>query len=287
MIKKLITIVLTLLIFSCTKQQDQSVKNETQIISLSPNITEIIYALDADSDLVAVSDFCRYPAEALQKEKIGGLLNPNIEKIVALKPTHLFGLPSHEDLNIKLSEFGLKIIMVNNETINDVLKSIETISQSLNIIDLGEKLNESIKDSLNYYRQIKTTQSHPTAMLIIGKEPGSINNITVAGPNTFLNEIWELIGGKNIFIDLPVKYSQINFEEIIKRNPDLIIQFDASKNDGILKNAIGSEWNTLQKVNAIKNQNMYLVSADYILTPGPRMIKIVKDFKKIIKLYSK
>ena len=67
------------------------------------------------------------------------------------------------------------------------------------------------------------------AMLVIGREKGSVKNITVAGPNTYLNQIWERVGGINIFGDLTNKYATVNIEEIVKRNPDIIIEFNLKK----------------------------------------------------------
>ena len=81
MIKKILVGIIVLLFISCTDQQKHSTQIEVRIISLSPHITEIIYELDMDPNLVAVTDFCKYPVEAQKKESIGGLLNPNIEKI--------------------------------------------------------------------------------------------------------------------------------------------------------------------------------------------------------------
>jgi len=281
MIKKVFIGLLLLFLVSCTEQKKQSAQDELRIISLSPHITEIIYELKMDSSLVAVTDFCKYPAEAQKKESIGGLLNPNIEKIVNLKPTHLFGVPSHLKLNQEISKFGLEILMMPNETLTNIQDIISIISDTLGISESGQRLNEAIQNNINQIKKDKNVNF--TAMLVIGREKGSVKNITVAGPNTYLNEIWELAGGINIFNDLINKYTTVNIEEIIKRNPDIIIEFKMNSPKGITNTIPGIEWQYLNSVNAVKQKNVFGIGGNYSLIPGPRVVKLVEDFDCILK----
>lgn len=285
--KKCITFIVLIVLLGCTKSDKSVNHNQIRIISLSPHITEIIYALKVDSSLIAVTDFCKYPKEAQDKEKIGGLINPNVEKIVSLKPTHLFGVPSHKNLNQQLEKFGLKILMLPNETLGDINNSISIISDTLNVKANGKQLNESINTTLEKLISDISNDSELKAMLVIGREKGSVKNITVAGPNTYISEIWQLMGGINIFDDLNAKYSTVNIEEIIKRNPDVIIELNMNLDNGIMKNEVGEEWSYLSKVNAIKLQNIYNIGGNYALIPGPRVVKLAEDFKNIIKIVNK
>lgn len=285
--KRLILFILTIIFFSCTERQNQSLQNEIRIISLAPNITETIYALNVESKLVAVTDFCKFPPDVQSKEKIGGLLNPNIEKIVALKPTHLFGLPAHSRLNQELQKFGFDIIKIPNETINDLRKGIKLISDTLGVSAIGDQLLTSINDSLQVLRIDNKNQKKIKAMLIIGREKGSINNITVAGPNTYIDEIWNLVGGENIFHDLAAKYSAVNLEEIVKRDPKIIIEFDVSLPNGVHKRDTGEEWQPLKEIGAVSDSNHFVIGGNYALIPGPRITKLAKDFKQIINTVPK
>ena len=281
---KFINILIIIFLFSCSQKQKFIDENEIRIISLSPHITEIIYELKMDSSLVAVTDFCKYPAEAQENESIGGLLNPNIEKIVTLRPTHLLGQPSHARLNQDLSKFGLSIIMMSNETLGDIKNTITKISDTLNIQDKGEQLIRSIDKGINESIKLSIRKSNPRAMLVIGREKDSIKNITVVGPDTYLNEIWEMMGGKNIFDDLSVRYGAVNLEEIIKRNPDVIIEFDFNAIEGMKNITPGDEWQYLQNVNAVNQQQIFEIGGNYSLIPGPRVIKLANDFNNILNL---
>ena len=299
--------------YSCKDDKDER-KSGWGIISLSPFITEIIYALGADKDLIAVTDYCTFPEDAKKKTKIGGLLDPNIEKIVMLKPGFIFGQPAHSELNQKLEKFGLKITMMSNEEINDIFNAIKKIGSIINYEHQAEQLIAAIQDSLKIIIEFNKTDYLPgisllkeinhskpdagtifaektgkgeykdslTAILVVGREKGSLRNITVAGDNTFIGQMWRLVGGKNLYSDISTRYSIISLESILIRNPDVIIEFDPDGEKQVKKRKITSEWKKFDKVNAIKHGNLYLVSGNHAFIPGPRLYLLAQDFFKIM-----
>jgi cobalamin transport system substrate-binding protein len=271
-----------LLITSCKNRSEQS-GQERRIISLSPHITEIIYALGADHDLVAVSTFCKYPAQAQQKEKIGGLFDPNIEKIVSLKPTLLLGTPAHQKLNQDLQQFNLHIVMLPNETVADIIHTIDTLGQILGSESQAQNLIGHINQDILSLNRNQRRHQPPAAVLVIGKESGSLQNLMVAGRGTFLNELWTLAGGSNVFADLAVHYSAVNLESIIQRNPQVIIQFDPDRPAGIYTCKAEPEWHYLKEVEAVKNGNIYTIGGDFVFIPGPRFTLLALDFNKIVR----
>jgi len=133
---------------SCTSDDKVISNKDYRLISLAPHITEILFELKAGDNLIAVTDFCRFPDAAMQKEKIGGLLNPNIEKIVALKPTHVFGVPAHADLAKVLSQFQLEVTMLSNETILDFLDSVSKIGRMIDRESTADDFARTFTDSL-------------------------------------------------------------------------------------------------------------------------------------------
>jgi iron complex transport system substrate-binding protein len=276
-----IILLLATLFFACAQGDKQNQYAGRRIISLSPHITEIIYRLNAQDELYAVSDYCRYPLQARDKEKIGGLIDPNIEKIISLKPTHIFGVPAHHKLDGELEKFGLSVTMLPNENITHVLATIDSLGVILNRTDHAERLIKSIEDSLSTIKSHRVPNG-PTAMLVIGRERGTLRNITVAGDDTFISEVWQLAGGKNIFSDLASRYSSINLETLLTRDPDIIIEFDVS-GPRIVKN-ISSEsvWSDLHGLTAVTQENVFLISGSHTLIPGPRLLMLAQQFEQII-----
>jgi len=199
----------------------------------------VCIVLIVQDQLVAVTSFCRYPEEATHKEKIGGLLDPNIEKMIALKPTHLFGVPSHKELDQELAKFGLNITMIPNECVADVLSSIEIIAKKTGRQKQAERLIKTITQELDSFRLDEAESHRISAVLIIGREQGTLRNITVAGNNTYLDEIWQLVGGSNCYADLPTRYGSFKlhlYENTLDSldNPIALVKGDISGDEPVL-----------------------------------------------------
>jgi len=268
---------------ACQTDEENKVSPKNRIISLAPHITEIIYALDGQDELIAVTDYCRYPEEAATKEKIGGLLNPNIEKMVRLHPTHLFGLPSHEKLATELKKYGLVVTMMPNENISDVLKTIEKIGTLTGKKNQATKLVKHINSKLDSLKKENLSDSL-SAVLMIGREDGTLRNITAAGRDTYIDELWRLVGGKNSYSDLPTRYGTINIESLLLRDPDVIIEFDMKNEREVKRLAITPEWDYLSNLKAVQNQNIFVIGGNHTMIPGPRLVMLAEDFSQVMKL---
>ena len=260
------------------------------MISLAPNITEMIYALDQQSKLVAVTDYCNYPPEAKSKETIGALLNPNLEKIISLKPDLLIGTSAHSELALKLETQNLKTILLPNDTVDEIFLSIDSIGVLLDCRKRAAQLVQSIKDSMDTYRSDLNSVSRklPRAMLVLGRDPGTTRNIGVIGSHNYMDSLWVLTGGTNLFGDLNIKFAQISRENIINRNPDLIIEFkiDVDWNEDKNKSNI-LEWSDLNLINAVSNKQIYVIPDESAFIPGPRIYHLAQSYAEIYKQYMK
>jgi len=279
-----------LFLITCQKLQDQSDTQTVQlVVSLSPHITEIIFALGAQDKLVGISDFCTYPAETDQIERIGGLLNPNLEKLLGLKADLFIGTPAHHELALKLGKQNLYTILLANDCFEDIFTTIDSIGVLLNKTVQAQKLQQAIHDSLDYYLAFTPQmQQKPTALLSIGRNPGTTHKITASGNDTFIAEMWQKIGGINIFTDLPAKYAQISNEALLQKNPDLIIEFKFKEDWNEQKNVANKrEWTNLQNLKAVQQGHIYVLNGDYTLIPGPRIYLLARDFQEIISEHTK
>jgi len=288
-ILRFFVIVLTLILAGCQTQPCQKTSSSLQrIVSLSPNITEIVYALGQQDKLVGVTDFCKYPPQARKKTHIGGFVNPNIETIVSLKPDILLGLPSHRDLAQKLRSEHFEFVLLPDDRLNDVFFAIDSLGKLLNCKARADSLIRSIKDSLQFYRKcaLKTETFRPLAMLVIGRDPGATTHLTVVGPHTFIDSVWTLVGGKNAFADLPAKYAQVNRENVLLKQPDLIIEFRFGALWNAHKDALNlKSWQSFASIPAVKNKQIYVLTGNYTLIPGPRIYKLAADYYRIIRAF--
>lgn len=272
-------------LWQCHSQKVKPGSDFQRIISLSPHMTEIIYALGQEDRLVAVSDFCNYPPEAAEKERIGGFLNPNLEKITMLQPDLILGVPSHGDLARKMESYTWSFVLLPNDGLDDVFVSIDSLGRLLGVEERARQVVQSLRDSLDYYSR-KARQLMPLknkAMLVLGREPGSVRQIGVIGPDNFMDSLWVLCGGENIFGDLGQKFAQISRETILNRDVQLIIEFKSNGSwDEARLTANRREWQGLSQMAAVRDQAIFIIHGDYALIPGPRMYLLCRDYYDIL-----
>lgn len=283
LIRFLKSILIVILLFSCSDNQKAEHARQ-RIISLAPNITEVLFALDLGEQVVAVSDFCNYPPQAKNKESIGGLLNPNLEKITALRPDLLIATESYRTLADKLGNKDFLIVLLPEKTVNDVYVTIDSLGTLFQREKKADSLITAIKDSLNFYR-VKDTTATPSAMLVLGRSENTTRNISISSTGAFINELWEYCGGRNAFADIGSSFATLNREDLLKRDPQLIIEFKSSKNWSLEQDeANKKEWQDLN-ISAVKKGQIYVINGNDFLIPGPRMFRLAKKYNRIIKQY--
>jgi len=291
MVRKIgLCILVCLALFSCEFKKTASHKEFSRIISLSPHITEIIFALGQEDKLAGITDFCTYPPETAEKEKIGGLLNPNFERIVSLSPDILIGTPAVHDLAVRLKSQNLNFVLLENDRLEDLFAAVDSIGILLNCEDRSDSLNKMIKDSLHYYSGLskELSEAKPAALMVIGRDIGSTRNITAAGPGTFIDTVWNYCGGENLFSDLPAFYSRVSREAVLDRQPDLIIEFKFKETWNSRKNQANIvQWQEFENLKAAAAGNIFVITGDYSLIPGPRLYLLARDFYRIFDTYIK
>lgn len=239
-------------------------KEPKRIVSLAPNLTEILYAIGASNKIVGVSNYSNYPEDAKSKPKVGGFFAPSIEKIFALSPDIVL-IARGTPLTVisKLKELGSQVYTSDPHTINDIY----------NLISIVGRITGNVKESSTLIKKLKLTEksvvdkvksiSHKKKVYVeIWNKP----QMSV-GKNTFINSLIDEAGGINITANLKGNWPIVNSEYIIKENPDVIILlYPCSKKE--IENRPG--WNT---INAVKNGNIFIENPDIFERPGPRIIE--------------
>ena len=264
-----IVVLLAVVIGHADSAFSKEAKSYNRIISLTPATTEILFELGLDEEIAGVSTFCNFPKAAKGKEKVGSFSNPNIEKIIMLKPD-LVILTGMEQAEIKsiLKKCNIDYIVSYPKSINDLLKSIKRIGTVLSRERQSRKLIKKINGTVSRIEdKIKniTLSKRPKAYIEIWHDP-----IMSAGSNSFVNDMIELAGGVNVANSLKRAYSKIDPEHIIYNNPDVVI-LAYMKNDRWVKNEFSNRvgWSS---VSAIENKRVYAdIDPDLILRPGPRI----------------
>ncbi len=251
-----------------------------RIVSLAPNITEILFALGLDSEIVGVTKFCNYPQKAKTKRRTGGLLDQNFETILDLEPDLVVGLPCNASSISKLKKLGVRTLTVENETVAEMLDSIGKIGKATGRTKKAKKLTGNLNKALEASRRPARGGKRPRVLIVVGHNPGSLQNLYVAGKGTFLDETVRLTGGDNIFGDVNIKYPQPSLEEVVSRNPQIIIESAVGEYKPSEIKRMASEWSALRDVDAVKNHRVYVWTEAYVTIPGPRLPLLLKKLRK-------
>lgn len=281
LIKYKVAVIAFLLVFCFSSINDAFAKEkQLRIISLAPATTEILFALGLDKKMVGVSEFCNYPKEAQAKEKIGTFSQPNIEKILSLKPDLIFctGLEQAPAI-AKLKQLNLSIFVSDPKNIDELFQSIREIGR------LTKKEKESALLIDNMEKRIKKINSQVSGIADEKKQKVFIeiwhSPLTTVGSGSFINELIELSGGINITSDIKSAYSSVAQEVVLRRNPDCIILAYMGDAGPVKQVMARPGWSN---INAVKNKRVYNdINPDMLLRPGPRVVEALYALHK--KLY--
>ncbi len=250
-----------------------------RIIALTPSVTETLFALGLGDRVVGVGDYSRWPPEAARKPRLGALFNPNLERIVSLKPDLAVLIPSERGLGTKLKPLGIDVMVVPDESLADVQASFRIVARRCGVPAAGERLLAEWNAGLN----LPPLPGPPPRVLIsVGRRSGQLGEITVAGPHTFLDELLRRLGGRNAFADAPTLYPQIGLEEIIARKPDVILELRADPLSPAAVAAIVSDWQALPQVPAVRLGQVKVIAGDHVLIPGPRIPRFYREMREAL-----
>ena len=254
-----------------------------RIISTSPSITEIVFALGLQDRIVAVTDFCTYPEEACHLPSVGGVLNPDIETIVSLTPDLIIHQSDSAKMEKNIKSLGIPTLSIKVRTISDIFESINRLGKELNCQETAKKLLLLLEGKINSYKQRLLGRSPKKVLLLLGDSSDPARDLYAVGPGTFLNELLVLSGGINILKNSKAQYPKLSKEFIIEQSPEIIIE--AGPNSNLPQKEIDyrvEQWNRFPTIQAVKDKRIHFISADYILIPGPRLVKILEKFAKVI-----
>ncbi len=244
-------------------------KEPKRLISLAPSNTEILYALGCQDRLVGVTSYCNYPKAAKRKEKVGTFANPNLEKILSLKPDIVFITNGIQEPVIKrLEEAKITTFVVSPKTVEGMIDDLVRVGKAVGNEDRAGKVSNGLKKRL---AKVEKTLSHvkkkKTAFYELYHEP-----LMTVGAKSPINDILNKAGVINIAGDIQSAYPQYSLEILIQKDPDVYLASTGSMQSpgDILKR---SGWAGLS---AVKNNRVYVFDENIIDRPGPRMVDAVE-----------
>ncbi|MDO8603370.1 MAG: helical backbone metal receptor [Candidatus Omnitrophota bacterium] len=256
--KIFLAVVVLLLAFACRLEA------APRIISLAPNTTEILFSLGLGDSVIGLDDFSDYPEQVKNIERLGTFNNPNMERIILLRPDYILvnsGLgKAREDY---LNSLGIKIIKISPSTMEGLHSDIRQLGV---IFDREQDAENIFRDMQSRIKNISQKRIRPAPKVFVQLFDDPL--VTVS---SFVSDIIRLAGGENIAQDVKDDSGVFSYEALIDRNPDIILAIGFTDKN----NFPGS-------VNAVKNKRIYRdLDPDLILRPGPRAIEAVEMLNKI------
>ncbi len=243
-----------------------------RIITLSPTITEYVYTLGRGDDIIAVGDFCNFPADTRNKIKIGHLITPNFEKILTLKPDCIIIQGKNRKLGQFCRRHRIRFIRLRFDDLNAIYESISLLGDALSGPDAAANLVKNMRSALDDVRSAAAQRRRVKTFICVNRSKSGIHDISTINSNGFLGQLVSIAGGENICSDLGRDYSLVSREFIIREMPEIIIEFRPGEQlgDSNLGELI-EDWQSLATTPAVTNQRIYIFTDDFFLVPGPRV----------------
>jgi iron complex transport system substrate-binding protein len=248
-----------------------------RIVSLAPNITEILFYLGLDEEIVGVSIHCNFPEKAKSKVRVGSYISLDFEKITFLKPDLVIatGAGNTRDMVDRLGKLGFPTYVIFPKNFNDILKSIDHLGQVVGREKEAMGIILGIKQRRQRVIELTKGLSGPKVFLQIGEAP-----IVTVGKGSFADDLIHLAGGENIAGKEKEMYPRLGMEEILKRSPEVILI--SSMNPKGDYQRVLQEWSRWKMIPAVKNGRVHLIDSDLIDRPSPRIIDGLEEIARIL-----
>lgn len=235
-----------------------------RIVSVSPNLTEILYGLGVFDHVVGVTDYCTYPPAARTRERVGGWSTPNLERIVRLRPDLVVLTDGQSPtLAYDLKQLGIPTLTVPSQTVADVFTAIREIGAAVGKRQKAQALIASTRATLDKVRKRTAGGPRPTVVIAVDRSPGGLRDLYVATQGSYLADLVEMAGGQVVAPPTRSGYSKISKEVLVALNADVILELKPGARVGDAESA-RSDWQKLPGIKAVKNGRIYELTEDFI-----------------------
>ncbi len=253
-----------------------------RIVSLSPNLTEILYGVGAFGQVVGVSDYCTYPPEVTKLPSVGGWHNPSLEKLIAMRPDLVIVDDGQATfVEDKFRQLGLNVVVVKNQTVQEIFGAIMQIGAATGHAAEAAKLVESTRQGLARVAAKTARLPKIPVVLIVDRTLGTLRDLYAATDNSFLAELVSIAGGKIATKAVSRGYAKISKEDLLAANPEVILEFV----QGIATRFSGDPleaWREMPELRAVRNKRIHEVAEDFVPHASQRIVQTAELFARLI-----
>jgi len=254
-----------------------------RIISLIPATTEMLFAIGAADRLAGVGTYDKFPPEVERLPRVGGLLDPSVERILSLKPDLVIVYDTQAELKGQLERAGIPIFRYVHRGLSDITATMRALGVRVGAAAAADAAAARIEQQLAAIKIRVARRPRLKTLLVLGREPGALRRIDASGGYGFLHDVLEIAGGTDVLADLKRQSVPLSTESILARAPEAIIELHYGSS--LQTDRLEAEhlvWNALPSVPAVRNNRVYLLVSDEFVVPGPRIVLAAERFARVL-----
>jgi len=243
----------------------------------------MLFAMGAGPRVAAVSSYDRFPREVERLPRVGALVDPDVERILSLRPDLVVAYASQTDLLAQLTRAGIAVYVYRHGSLADITAGMRELGGRIGMRAEAARAAAEVERGLADVRASVAGRPRPRTLLVIGREPQSLRAISVSGGFGFLHDLLDLAGGDNVFGSVRRESMMASTETILAKQPDVILELHYS--DGASRDAEALErsaWSLLPGVPAVRHGRVHLLYGGELVVPGPRVVLTARAFARVL-----
>lgn len=247
-----------------------------RIVSLVPAVTEMLFSVGAGPRVIGVSSFDHFPPAVERLERVGALLDPNVERILALRPDLVVVYRSQADLIAQLGRAQIPTFVYAHAGLADVTSTLREVGTRVGAAERAGTLAVIINRRIDVLRKRFATGPRPRTLVVIGRDAFALRGIYASGGVGFIHDMIVAAGGDNVFADTKREAVQATSELILARAPEIILELRGDPVDAATQAKEVQTWDTLASVPAVRNKRVRIIADERTVIPGPRVAEAVE-----------
>lgn len=246
-----------------------------RIVSLAPTATEILFAIGAGDDVVAVTEMCDWPPEASGRALFADMMRPSLEEVARLSPD----VVAISDLNAHLSDglraIGCEVVVARGGSVDDVASSIEEFGRVCGVNDAARDVAHALRRDMAALRAGTEGRARPRVLVVIGRDAAdaSFRSLYAAGRGSFYSELADAAGADNA-LDAGAAYVAMTREGVLRADPDVVIEMIVNDEQA---DAARASWSSFAELRAASEGHIAVISGTRAFRAGPRCAELARE----------
>jgi iron complex transport system substrate-binding protein len=257
-------------------REQAGAKPPARIISLVPAVTEMLFAVGAGPRVVGVSSFDHFPPEVERIERVGALLDPNVERILALRPDLVVVYRSQTDLIAQLGRAEIPAFVHAHAGLADVTSTLRELGGRVGAADRAGTLAADIEHRIDALRKRYASGPRPKTLVVIARDPFALRGIYASGGVGFIHDMLMAAGADNVFADTRREAVQATSELILARAPEVVLELRGDPIDAAAQAKELQTWDVLASLPAVRHKRVRVIADARTVIPGPRVADAVE-----------